>query len=198
MQTGNFGVEFGRAGGGVFNVVTKSGTNDLHGTLLWRYQSQRFDSVSNLDRLTGRSPVGLQQQYLRIHRGRSGAKEQDFFLCRLPAERSPFHRQQPDADSHGGCRHRACARCFPTIRGSICISARLAICAARERHSTVALGVDPRTGRRPGIGAIRDGRVCAARRPTTARNGWLEWIIINRKRIACPGAIPMTRRSTLP
>ncbi|HKE22109.1 MAG TPA: TonB-dependent receptor, partial [Bryobacteraceae bacterium] len=53
VQTGNFGVEFGRAGGGVFNVVTKSGTNELHGTLLWRYQSQRFDSISNLDRLYG-------------------------------------------------------------------------------------------------------------------------------------------------
>jgi hypothetical protein len=53
VQTGNFGVEFGRAGGGVFNVVTKSGTNSLHGTLLWRYQSERFNSISNLDRLTG-------------------------------------------------------------------------------------------------------------------------------------------------
>jgi hypothetical protein len=53
VQTANFGVEFGRAGGGVFNLVTKSGTNQLHGTLLWRYQSQRFNSVSNQDKLTG-------------------------------------------------------------------------------------------------------------------------------------------------
>src|SRR5215831_10837033 len=52
VQTGNFGVEFGRAGGGVFNVVTKSGTNNLHGTLLWRYQSERFNSVSNVDKRT--------------------------------------------------------------------------------------------------------------------------------------------------
>jgi hypothetical protein len=51
VQTGNFGVEFGRAGGGVFNVVTKSGTNDWHGTLLSRYQSQRFNSVSNVDKM---------------------------------------------------------------------------------------------------------------------------------------------------
>ncbi|MCI0354484.1 MAG: carboxypeptidase regulatory-like domain-containing protein, partial [Acidobacteria bacterium] len=51
VQTGNFGVEFGRAGGGVFNVVTKTGTNQIHGTLLWRYQSQRFESVSNVDKL---------------------------------------------------------------------------------------------------------------------------------------------------
>jgi hypothetical protein len=53
VQTGNFGVEFGRAAGGVFNIVTRSGTNGLHGTLLWRYQSQRFNSVSNLDKLNG-------------------------------------------------------------------------------------------------------------------------------------------------
>src|SRR5262245_22060073 len=53
VQTSNFGVEFGRAGGGVFNVVTKSGTNSLNGTLLWRYQSERFNSVSNLDKMNG-------------------------------------------------------------------------------------------------------------------------------------------------
>lgn len=53
VQTGDFGVEFGRAGGGVFNLVTKSGTNSLHSTLLWRYQSQRFNSISNLNRLNG-------------------------------------------------------------------------------------------------------------------------------------------------
>src|SRR5262249_51219068 len=54
-QTGNFGVDFGRTGGGVINVVTKSGTNSVHGTLLWRYQSQRFNSLSNLDKLTAQS-----------------------------------------------------------------------------------------------------------------------------------------------
>ena len=51
VQTGNFGVEFGRATGGIFNVVTKSGTNTAHGTVLWRYQSQRFNSISNVDKL---------------------------------------------------------------------------------------------------------------------------------------------------
>ena len=53
VQTGNFGVEFGRAGGGVFNIVTRSGTNQVHGTAWWRYQSQRFNSVSNVDKLNG-------------------------------------------------------------------------------------------------------------------------------------------------
>lgn len=53
VQTGNFGVEFGRAGGGIFNVITRSGTNTYHGTLFWRYGSQLLNSVSNLDRLNG-------------------------------------------------------------------------------------------------------------------------------------------------
>src|SRR5207248_4336712 len=54
VQTGNYSVEFGRASGGIFNVVTKSGTNNVHGTAFWRYQSQRFNSVSNLDKLNQR------------------------------------------------------------------------------------------------------------------------------------------------
>ncbi len=58
VQTGNYSVEFGRASGGVFNVITKSGTNSLHGTLFWRYQSQLFNSVSNLDKLT-RTPKSV-------------------------------------------------------------------------------------------------------------------------------------------
>jgi hypothetical protein len=51
VQTGNFGVEFGRAGGGVFNIISKSGTNEYHGTLNWRFGSQVFDSMDNLRKL---------------------------------------------------------------------------------------------------------------------------------------------------
>jgi hypothetical protein len=51
VQTGNFGVEFGRAGGGVFNLITKSGTNKFHGTLSWRLLSQVFDSIDNFLKL---------------------------------------------------------------------------------------------------------------------------------------------------
>ena len=53
VQTSNFGAEFGRAGGGVFNVITKSGTNQYHGTVYEQYRSQRFNSVSNVDKLNG-------------------------------------------------------------------------------------------------------------------------------------------------
>ena len=80
MQTGNFGVEFGRAGGGVFNVVTKSGTNSLHGTLLWRYQSQRFNSVSNVDKLNGTPKSVFSRNVYGFTLGGPVRREQDILL----------------------------------------------------------------------------------------------------------------------
>ena len=53
VQTGLFSAEFGRAGGGVFNIITKSGTNDFHGTARWLILSQVFDALDNDDRLAG-------------------------------------------------------------------------------------------------------------------------------------------------
>jgi hypothetical protein len=61
VQTANFSVEFGRAGGGVFNVVTKSGTNTVRGSILWRYQSQDFNSVSNVNKLNKESEPPFRQ-----------------------------------------------------------------------------------------------------------------------------------------
>jgi len=40
----SFSAEFGRAMGGVVNTVTKSGTNDLHGTGFYYYRSTGFDA----------------------------------------------------------------------------------------------------------------------------------------------------------
>jgi outer membrane receptor protein involved in Fe transport len=53
IQTGLFSAEFGRAGGGVFNQVTKSGANQFHGTAAWKFHSQNFDALTNGDRLNG-------------------------------------------------------------------------------------------------------------------------------------------------
>jgi len=53
IQTGLFSAEFGRAGGGVFNLITKSGTNEYHGTMRWQIRSQAFNALDNEDRLSG-------------------------------------------------------------------------------------------------------------------------------------------------
>jgi hypothetical protein len=87
VQTSNFGAEFGRAGGAVFNVITKSGTNEFHGTILWRYGSQDFDSLSNLDKLNGTSPSGLSENVYGFTLGGPIRKNKTFFFAALQQDR---------------------------------------------------------------------------------------------------------------
>ena len=47
IQTGNYDAEFGRAGGGVINVITKSGGKDFHGTLSAFLDSTRDDAITS-------------------------------------------------------------------------------------------------------------------------------------------------------
>ncbi|MCS7024942.1 MAG: carboxypeptidase-like regulatory domain-containing protein [Bryobacteraceae bacterium] len=54
VETNNFSAEFGRAAGGVFNVVTRSGTNELHFSL---YEFLRNDKLNANDFFANRSGV---------------------------------------------------------------------------------------------------------------------------------------------
>src|ERR1700687_1428123 len=52
VVSANFSAEYGRASGGVVNTVTRSGTNDLHGTGYWFYRNQSFiahDPYANIN-----------------------------------------------------------------------------------------------------------------------------------------------------
>jgi outer membrane receptor protein involved in Fe transport len=46
VETNGFKAEYGQAGGGLINFVSKSGTNDLHGTLYEYVRNDAFDSRS--------------------------------------------------------------------------------------------------------------------------------------------------------
>jgi hypothetical protein len=52
VQTSNYDAEFGRAGGAVVNVVTKSGGSQFHGTASWQYDSTRDDAITNTQSLS--------------------------------------------------------------------------------------------------------------------------------------------------
>ncbi len=69
VQTGNYDAEFGRAGGAVVNVITKSGTDEFHGTLSYLLDSTRDDAITNTQGLIastvarGYPPFGMEQWF---------------------------------------------------------------------------------------------------------------------------------------
>ena len=80
VQTSDFGVEFGRAGGGIFNVITRSGTNSYHGTIFWQYHSERLNSVSNLDKLNGAPKSVFNQNIYGFTAGGPIRRDRTFFF----------------------------------------------------------------------------------------------------------------------
>ncbi len=69
VQTTNYDAEFGRAGGGVINLITRSGSNSLHGTAGFVLDSTRDDAISSslaqdpAIRARGKNFAGTEQQF---------------------------------------------------------------------------------------------------------------------------------------
>ncbi len=95
VQTSNFGVEFGRAGGGIFNVITRSGTNGYHGTTFWQYRSQRFNSVSNVDKLNGAPKSVFNQNIYGFTAGGPIRRDRTFFFGAFQQDTFRSTRQYP-------------------------------------------------------------------------------------------------------
>ncbi len=58
----SYSAEFGGASGGVVNIVSKSGGNDIHGSLFGLFRNQRFDARNAFDfNPQGKSPFNRQQ-----------------------------------------------------------------------------------------------------------------------------------------
>lgn len=59
VLTNNFSAEFGRSGGGVLTAATRSGTNELHGSLYWFIRNDKLNANSWQDNRVGlaKSPM---------------------------------------------------------------------------------------------------------------------------------------------
>jgi hypothetical protein len=60
IQTADFSAEFGRAGGAIFNQITKSGTNQIHGSASWVYTGSSLQALNHLEKLGGLTSVPRQ------------------------------------------------------------------------------------------------------------------------------------------
>ena len=50
LVTNQFSAEYGRNGSSVFNAVTKSGSNDYHGSAFWFHNDNKLNALSNTDK----------------------------------------------------------------------------------------------------------------------------------------------------
>jgi hypothetical protein len=67
ILTNQFGAEYGHSAGGQFNIVTKSGTNDWHGSAWWYNRNRDFDAATNQEKtaFTGTGDVKNRFDYNR-------------------------------------------------------------------------------------------------------------------------------------
>ena len=98
--TNNFDAEYGNYSGGQINVVTKSGTNQFHGSGFEFLRNTVLDAKNYYSLPTDKTPV-FQQNQFGGHIRRTDQERQDFLLRRLSG-----HSPEPGANR----RMRRCPR----------------------------------------------------------------------------------------
>ena len=86
----SFGAEYGRAVGGIVNIVTKGGTNDLHGSLYEYFQNDALDSHNLLQKPPLQSttlPNALRQNQFGGTLGGPIQKDKTFFFINYEGKR---------------------------------------------------------------------------------------------------------------
>jgi hypothetical protein len=84
LITNQFLAEYGRSAGSVVSAITKSGTNELHGSAFWFYNGNRLNSMSNLDKAAGnkKAPFYIEHQFGGTAGGRI-VKDKTFWFASL-------------------------------------------------------------------------------------------------------------------
>src|SRR5262249_15533159 len=98
IQTSNYDAEFGRSGGAVVNTITKSGTNQFHGTLSYLLDSRVDDAITSSDSRNPDIPKnGLPFGIENIFAGTLGGpieEKKSFFFVAYQSDRKRSNSQQ--------------------------------------------------------------------------------------------------------
>ena len=126
--TGGYNAEYGRATGGIVNVVTKTGSNEFKGSVFGYYQPgfldrRRADARRSTRRRSTSTAEHRLQRRLRLRARRSDHQGQAVVLRRLRAavqrDRLHAHDQAPDRLPHRSMRERqAVGAAIPTSDGA--------------------------------------------------------------------------------
>jgi hypothetical protein len=93
VNTSNYSAEFGRAAGGVVNTVTKSGTNEFHGSAFWFYRNNKQGARNPLIFPSATIPDGKPKDVRHQYGGSIGgpiAKDKLFFFFSFDQQKRDF------------------------------------------------------------------------------------------------------------
>ncbi|HEY8131593.1 MAG TPA: TonB-dependent receptor [Thermoanaerobaculia bacterium] len=100
VNSGTYSAEYGRAGGAVINVVTKSGTNDFHGSAFDFLRDRRFNANDYINSINDRPKGPYHFSQYGASLGGPIAHDKHFFFANYDAQRN----KQPNLVILGGGR----------------------------------------------------------------------------------------------
>jgi outer membrane receptor protein involved in Fe transport len=106
VQTNAYSAEYGRAGGAVINVVTKSGTNDFHGSVFDYYRDKQLNANDYINRINNRVKSPYHYDQYGASAGGPIVRDKHFFFANWDVQRNSI----PNLVVLGGGRINA----FPT------------------------------------------------------------------------------------
>ncbi|MEO6326499.1 MAG: TonB-dependent receptor [Thermoanaerobaculia bacterium] len=92
VNTNAYSAEYGRAGGAVINVVTKSGTNDFHGTLFEFYRDKSLNANDYVNVINGRVKGPYHFDQFGASLGGPIVKDKVFFFASYDGQRNTLEQ----------------------------------------------------------------------------------------------------------
>src|SRR6185436_12772444 len=83
-----YSAEYGRAGGAVINVVTKSGTNDLDGTLFYFLRDKEYNANDYINVINNRAKSPYHFDQYGLSAGGPIIRDKHFFFVNYDAQRN--------------------------------------------------------------------------------------------------------------
>ena len=137
VNTNAYSAEFGRAGGAVINVITKSGTNDFQGSLFDFYRDKKYRSNDYLNQLRNlpKSPYHFDQYGASF--GGPIVQDKHFFFVNYDAQRNSI----PNATSLGisGVPSNVAAADVPAAQAALQFLSTKALAYSQKQNQDVVL-----------------------------------------------------------